>query len=82
MLCVHFKGKTGWFRDFGLHGKTKTLCAGRLVSGERAGEGVRMETGSASRGNSMGKAPRAQLGREKQILVFCRSIVVRRNAGG
>lgn len=25
MLCLRFKGKTGWFRDFGFHGKTKML---------------------------------------------------------
>lgn len=27
MLCLRFKGKTGWFRDFGFHGKTKMLYA-------------------------------------------------------
>lgn len=25
MLCLRFKGKTGLFRDFGFHGKTKML---------------------------------------------------------
>lgn len=33
-------------------------------------------------GNGVGKALRAQLGREKAILLFCRSSVVRAGVGG
>lgn len=43
--------------------------------------GVRMETGSPSQGNSVGKALRAQLGREKPILLFCRNVVGRAERG-
>lgn len=43
---------------------------------------IRVGEDGDSAGNGVGKALREQLGREKPILLFCRSCVVRGNVGG
>lgn len=75
MLCRCLEGKTGWVRDLGLHGNTKMLLHGRLVSDEYAGEAVRMEA-SRGEGCKCRKANRAVLqehrGQEKHGWVWTR----------